>query len=604
MFKKLLPVIGWILIILISIFLGLQVQAEIKPTPAPAKQPAIFTDIEPKTITFEDYTPPRKTKDNTYIKRYNQGVDYYNNQSYAKAVSILTELSAEYKDGGKTLFLAGACYYTLKEYELAIRYFHQAMLAGYDQTEALEFIFQSLTGLGNQYSDQANYSEAIAYYKAALNYKPDPVVLHNTVFCYIEFAKRLKKPDQITVLLFAYDFILANNFKDETLGVLANNLCNYLLNPPLTGFPDQAVACIVDALATGDDPYLHQSLGFIYLYQNKPELAKAEFKQVFLLYPNTKYAEVSQERYQDIGNALYHYRAVYPIRVQVNSGSASSLYAEVTLQMPQSYEYQTSKNLKVTFNKKSIPVKIVKDQFGTQYLNLELDRIFNAGKNELAVECTVEVQNKRINTESIANYHLTDYRPSDSRYQALTQSNEIMTIEDYQVQALVREIKHKVKSDRVLDLVKAVYDKVIDLLAYENTGTQEKVSVKRALANPEQALCEDYAALTVTLLRALKIPAAYFSADTYQKPVGHAWAVFYTPDFLPVPIDTTWGDTSNMPDLYFFATSNLNLIMSFGYDSDLMPGGATIKINSVGDSGVEASLGTSEVRIDKIDDGQ
>jgi tetratricopeptide (TPR) repeat protein len=603
MSKKLFRVMILILIMLNSLSFGFWVDAETKPTQIPTKG-AILYDIEPKVIDFAAYTPPRKTKDNTYIRRYNQAVDYYNDENYPKAAQILAEISAAYNDGGKALFLLGTCYYTLKEYELSIRYFHQAMVSGYDQIEVYEYLFESISGLGNQYSDEADYPEAIAYYKAALDYNSDPVVLHNIVFCYLQYAKGLKKPDQITVLLFAYDFILANDFRDDTLGVLANNLCNYLLASPLTGFPDQAVACIVDALNFVDDPYLHQSLGFIYLYQNKPELAKAEFKQVILLYPNTKYAEVSEERYLDIGNAVYHYRAIYPIRVLVNSGSAASLNAEVLLQMPQSYEYQTAKNLKVTFNKKNIPVKIVKDQFGTQFLNLDIDRIFIAGKNELAVECTVEVQSKRVNTESIAPYHLSDYRFQEARYQTLTQSNEIMTIEDYQVQALVREIKQKVKSDRVLDLVKAVYDKVIDLLAYGNSRFQEKVSVKRALANPAQALCEDYAALTVTLLRALKVPAAYFSAETYQKPVGHAWAVFYTPDYHPVPIDTTWGDTSNMPELYFMATSNLNLILSFGYDSDLMPHSTIIRINSVGDSGVKASLETSEIRIDKINNDQ
>ncbi|MCL6589322.1 MAG: tetratricopeptide repeat protein [Firmicutes bacterium] len=599
MLKKPLRVAVQVLIMLNVIFFGIWASADTKNTPGPVK-PAVLYDIEPKAINFGAYTPPWKAKDKYYVKRYNQALKYYNNQNYTKAVPLLLELGTEYNDGGKALFLLGACYYAFKEYGLAIRYFHHATQAGYDQKEASGFMFESITGLGEIYSGQSNYPEAIAYYKAALSYKTDPLALHNTIYCYLEYAKRFKKPDQITILLFAYDFILANNFRDETLSVLANNLCNYLLDPPLTVIPEKAVACITDALAYSDDPYLHQSLGFIYLYLNKPELAKAEFKQVMLLYPNTKYAEVSADRYQDIGDAIYFYRAVYPIQVTVNSGSVASLNADVTLQIPQTYEYQTAKNLKVTFNKKSIPVKTVKDQFGTQYLQLELNRIFSAGKNELAVECTVEVQSKRINSEIIGNLHLADYQPDATRYQTLTQSNEIMTVEDYQVQALAREIKQKVKSSRVLDLVKAVYDKVIDLLAYGNSQSREKVSVKRALANPNQAMCEDYAALTVTLLRALKIPAAYFSAETYQKPFGHAWAVFYTPDYRPVPIDTTWGDTSNMPDLYFLAASNLNLVMSFGYDSDLMPYGASIKINSVGDSGVMASLEASEVRIEKL----
>jgi hypothetical protein len=63
MIKKLLRVVTWLLIILISLFLGLQVQSENKPTPAPTRQPVTFLDIEPKTITFEDYIPPRKAKD-------------------------------------------------------------------------------------------------------------------------------------------------------------------------------------------------------------------------------------------------------------------------------------------------------------------------------------------------------------------------------------------------------------------------------------------------------------------------------------------------------------------------------------------------------------
>lgn len=571
------------------------------PDISSAETVSTFSDIPALELPKINYQSPATKKDNRYIEQYNRGVNYYNNQDYSKALPIFEVLAESYNDGGLSLYLTGTSYYFLNQYDQAVLALQQAALTGYDRKETNRFIGNSLSEQGDIYCNTKDYPKAIAYYKASLKFNIEPTVLHNTIFSYLELAKQLKGSNQAVSLLCGYRFMKENSFRGAILTTLANNLCNYLLYPPRYDWFDPTVECIKDALALKDDPFLHQSLGLIYLYQNKETLAKSEFKKVIDNYPHSKFYKGSLDRYLEIGASLYQYKAIYPIQVGVSSGSVTSLKAEILTSIPQNHPYQTVRDLRVSFNNQNIPFKIVQDKFGGQYLSLNLQGLFRENSNQVVVEAEVVVISKRFSRDCFNGLKISSYRRDDPRYLLLTQSSEMVDLNNPQIQKMAALIKNQVGSDDLGKTARMVYQYVIDLMEYKmRDGNQDKVGVKRALQNLNTAVCEDYAVLTVALLRALKIPASYFSGENYGSPIGHAWAVFYTPDYMPIYLDTTWGDTSNSPDLFFLAASNLNVTRSVTCESELMPGSTNIKLNTVGDQGVTATLGKIETTLKRL----
>lgn len=573
------------------------------PTISFAQADSNFTDIPALKLPEADYQPPAAKKDNRYIEQYNRGVGHYNNRDYSKALPIFLVLAETYNDGGVSLYLAGTSYYFLNQYDQAVPRLQQAALAGYDRKETNHFIGSSLGEQGDIYCNSRDYPKAIAYYKASLKYKVEANIFHNTIFSYLELAKQLKGPDQAESLLYGYQFMKENSFHGDILKTLANNLCNYLLYPPRYDWFDPSVECIKDALALEGDAFLRHSLGLIYLYQNKEASAKSEFKKVIDNYPGSQFYKSSLDRYLEIGTACYQYQAIYPIQTQVDSGSVSSLEAEILTGIPQNHPYQTVHNLRVSFNNQNVSFKLVQDKFGCRYLSLNLKGLFRENLNQLVIRSDVEVTSKRFGPDRLNGLKVSSYRRDDPRYLLLTQSSEAVDLGNSEIKKMALTIRNRIKSDDLEKTVRAVYQYVIELMEYKITDdNRTKVGVKRALQNLNTAVCEDYAVLTVALLRALKIPATYFSGENYGSPIGHAWAVFYTPDYFPIYLDTTWGDTSNSPDLFFLASSNLNVTRSVTCESELMPGSTNIKMNTIGDRGVTATLGkivTTLTRLNK-----
>ncbi len=558
-------------------------------------------DISPRELPKVIYHAPMKTKDNAYIKTYNQAVQYYNNKEYAKASYFLKKLSIEYRDGGSALFLLGICYYMLHENETAIETLTKSSIAGYKSNEIKDYLYYSLTGAAEDFLNKKDFRAAIANYKKALQYGSEPAILHNTIYAYLELSKTLKKTDRVPMLLYAYEFIKKNNYQADNLAIIANNLANCVFNPPVIEWFDRVADCLQDSLIYTDDPYLHYSMGYIYLYHNKPAQAKKEFKLVIDRYPHSKYYQFSLDCYLDLGQARYLHRLLYPIKVTAGFADITSLEAKLLVQAPQSYSLQIVHNQKVEFNNKPVPFRIITDDFGVRYLEIKLKGNFIEGWNELTVLSDLELEQRRFDPNYIGGYKLADFRQNEPRYKLLTGRSVLIDIYDPQIQKMAAEIRQATRSTNLLDLVRGVYYYVVNSMEYKVTGgLVEKLGIKRALKNQNAAVCEDYAIITVALLRALKIPASYFSGDIYQKTAGHAWAVFYTPNYQSIPLDTTWGDTSGNPDLYFLWSSCLPITRSLTCESNLMPGSTAISINTTSDPGILTVLGEEKVKIERL----
>jgi hypothetical protein len=141
--------------------------------------------------------------------------------------------------------------------------------------------------------------------------------------------------------------------------------------------------------------------------------------------------------------------------------------------------------------------------------------------------------------------------------------------------AVAEAAKGVVKPDaKVVDNVRAVYDYVITKLTYNDDKLKFNVrqGAAKALANPNNAVCLEYADLMIAMLRSQGIPArmviGYAYAGSIKVSPGvedslHSWVEAYVPGIGWMTVDPTWGekfDDFGRSDLdhYAFATWGKN----------------------------------------------
>lgn len=111
-----------------------------------------------------------------------------------------------------------------------------------------------------------------------------------------------------------------------------------------------------------------------------------------------------------------------------------------------------------------------------------------------------------------------------------------------------------VKPDaKVADNVRAVYDYVINKLTYNNDKIKFNVrqGAAKALANPDNAVCLEYADLMIAMLRSQGIPARMVVGYAYAGSIKaspdvvdslHSWVEAYVPGIGWMSVDPTWGE--------------------------------------------------------------
>lgn len=142
---------------------------------------------------------------------------------------------------------------------------------------------------------------------------------------------------------------------------------------------------------------------------------------------------------------------------------------------------------------------------------------------------------------------------------------------------------------KVVDNVHAIYRYVIDKLTYNNDKIKFNVrqGAFKALINPQNAICLEYADLMIAMLRSQGIPARMVVGYAYAGSIKsspavadslHAWVEAYVPNLGWMTVDPTWGekfDDFGRSDLDHYA-------FAVWGRSDSSPGAVMIGANDTG----------------------
>lgn len=110
----------------------------------------------------------------------------------------------------------------------------------------------------------------------------------------------------------------------------------------------------------------------------------------------------------------------------------------------------------------------------------------------------------------------------------------------------VREVADGIDGETDIDIVKNIYDYVLDNMEYSVLGRKDWGAVKAL--ELKKGDCTEYSDLFVALCRAKGIPARVVSGYTVgfgSASTGHNWVEVYLHDYGWVPFDPTAGDVKN-----------------------------------------------------------
>jgi len=111
---------------------------------------------------------------------------------------------------------------------------------------------------------------------------------------------------------------------------------------------------------------------------------------------------------------------------------------------------------------------------------------------------------------------------------------------------VIRQIAEGIEGEGDVDVVKNIYDYVLDNMEYSALGRKELGAAKAAQSGKGD--CTEYSDLFVALLRAKGLPARVTSGYTVgfgERQTGHSWAEAYLQGYGWVPFDPTAGDMEN-----------------------------------------------------------
>jgi tetratricopeptide (TPR) repeat protein len=531
-------------------------------------------DIMPATLKIPvlKLHPTKSEEEEKYFIELNKAINLMDKEKYAEASEILKTMSQEYKDHGRCLYNLGLCYYNLKDRDNALTHLATSYVMGTKLSNKL--IGHICFDIGYEHLQNKNWIEAIRYLKIA---QPLEAASQNILYCYYQLALSLPLTQQTIMLLYAGRYMIENRLTTENVVSVGLTLGKQLRDEPASPYLTDAIKILHYVTIVKNDPYVHQYLGFLYLYANETAKAEAEFKAAAARSGSDKeLARFIGDKLIELKPVQYTYTREWPFTVKLKSGSLKSCSIKVLYTLPLTTIDQTVSDIQVSLNNQRLEYEVVNDSNGTPFLQVTLNKNLKEGDNKVVIKAKILRIPKWVGKEALSVVKKSDYDKSSPLYKAYTASTGTSNTAHPLVQAARKELSKYLKQENVIVVARAVYDYVINKMKYELYDSSERPRTEilsRLLANNYSGVCEDYAVMTVAILRSFGIPCLYLTGPNYKADIGHAWPAIWLPGFEDfIVIDTTWGD-GEMPNFYFLFNTNLTVIDSPLLESNLMAEG-------------------------------
>jgi tetratricopeptide (TPR) repeat protein len=535
-----------------------------------------FDDISPASLKIPllKLHPTKSENEEIYFTNLNKAIDFMNSKNYAAASEILKKMITEYKDHGRCLYNLGLCYYNLKKRSDALTCLSTAYAMG--NRLSVDLIGHICFEIGYEYLENKNWTEAIRYLKIAPAIK---ATSENILYCYYQLALSLPLPKQTVMLLYAGRYMIQNRVKSDNVIVIGQMLGQQLMDETASPYLEDGLEILRYANTVKNDAYIHQYLGFLYIYRRELSKAESEFRAALAAGISDKEQQTFiNEKLIELKPLTYTYTREWPFTLTLKSGSLESCSIEVLYTLPLTTVDQKVSDIQVSLNDKGMEYEIVRDKNDTPLLKVQLKNYLREGENKVVIQARVWRAPQWFGKQVLADVKKSGYDRSSPLYKAYTASNNVFNTAHPLVKAARQSLYRYLKQDNVELVARAVYDYVIRKMSYKfynSSGRPRTTILNRLRANGCVGLCEDYTVLTVSILRSFGIPCVYLAGPKYQSDIGHAWPAIWLPGFKNfVVIDTTWGD-GNLPDFYFLFNTNLTVIDIPMLESDIMVKGQT-----------------------------
>lgn len=535
-----------------------------------------LADFEPISYTFEPFASNSRadaSESSKYYREMNNAISHLNNERYQQAIDILKPLTEQYFDGGQALYNLAIAYINTADFDAAIKSLAYSYADGYQQ--AFDVIDNLNGQIGYSHLQNQEYEKAISYLKSV---PATENISANILYSYMELSQRSSYPQNIINLLYAGNFIVDNGVKDSNTLNLGLQIGKQLGDNIDKRFLPNSIVILEYLVGIENNPWLNVYLGMLYSNNGQPEDAKQQFSIAAAnAGDNADLLEFASKRVVELEPANFLYKNELPFTLTLKEGSISAAQFDITIALPQNKFGQSISELKVELNGEPVEYSLITDRYNSELLKLQLKGVCQKGQNNLVVSAIVSKKIKDYSAAEISNVKLSYYDTSLAEYAMYTESSEIYDLAHPLVQQAYLDLEPSIDRSNVESIVKQVYNYVINKMSYElydNDNRPRTIILDRLAQTNYIGLCEDYAVFTASILRSFGVPSMVLAGPYLDSEIGHAWPVFYTPDFeKAIAIDTTWGDTSEMPNYYYLFNTNLTVADSVGWDSEILPQG-------------------------------